>query len=439
MKARLLFSILERFSPILLKLYDNLIGAFEFLGSLIPAGSTKLQRFSWIRARALHEDTLRSLNNFPGAYWIHCASGEFEYAKPIVRELKKQGQTVVVSYFSPTYAAAIQRAPEVDFSFPIPWDRVEHWEKILLMFRPKALLMARTDVWLNLLRTCRNHRIPRILFASPLNQNHAAGEALTKQLWWRFLLPNLDMISLVSASEIEFVGQLAGSTTRVQADGDTRYDQVLERLSKAQPLKEEWRGQSHLASPFIVCGSTWPEDEKVLMDAILETPDWKWIIAPHEPSVSHLSALQADLKEAGIPFAMYSENPHSQWRALVIDRVGILAELYQWGTAAFVGGSFRGSVHSVMEPLAAGLITFVGPDHQNNTEAVRFQRIALTEFQRLAPVNEIRGGEELALSLDLIHGSSGHFRLEIQNLVKANRGASERLVQSITSFVEAYK
>ena len=42
---------------------------------------------------------------------------------------------------------------------------------------------------------------------------------------------------------------------------------------------------------------------------------------------------------------------------------------------AFIGGSFRKTVHSVMEALGAGLKTFVGPKHKNNREAIEFQSV----------------------------------------------------------------
>src|SRR6185437_15712095 len=56
--------------------------------------------------------------------WIHASSGEFEYARPVIRQLKAAdpAQPIVVTYFSPSYASAIAATPGVDWSTPLPLD-----------------------------------------------------------------------------------------------------------------------------------------------------------------------------------------------------------------------------------------------------------------------------------------------------------------------------
>src|SRR6185437_14055342 len=50
--------------------------------------------------------------------WIHASSGEFEYAKPSIREMKQRDPSlpIVVTYFSPTYAKVIESFPGVDLA-----------------------------------------------------------------------------------------------------------------------------------------------------------------------------------------------------------------------------------------------------------------------------------------------------------------------------------
>ena len=54
---------------------------------------------------------------------------------------------------------------------------------------------------------------------------------------------------------------------------------------------------------------------------------------------------------------------------LIVDRMGLLAKLYGVADVAFVGGSFRGSVHNVMEPAAMAKPVIFGPTIQNAYEA----------------------------------------------------------------------
>lgn len=126
-----------------------------------------------------------------------------------------------------------------------------------------------------------------------------------------------------------------------------------------------------------IAGSTWPEDEAVLIPAFakLRGKNAKVIVAPHEVGADHLDKLRADIAAAGLKSILYSQaEAWPDGEILIIDRVGILAELYTWADLAFIGGSFKKQVHSVMEALAAGLPVLVGPHHRNNREALFYQK-----------------------------------------------------------------
>ena len=55
---------------------------------------------------------------------------------------------------------------------------------------------------------------------------------------------------------------------------------------------------------------------------------------------------------------------------IVVDRVGILADLYALADAAFVGGGFhRAGLHSVLEPAVFGAPIAIGPHWQMSRDA----------------------------------------------------------------------
>ena len=69
---------------------------------------------------------------------------------------------------------------------------------------------------------------------------------------------------------------------------------------------------------------------------------------------------------------------HSDGVALLsVDTVGDLFSLYTWAQVAFVGGSFKARVHSVMEPLCAQVPVLVGPYFHNSAEAQKFSSVPL--------------------------------------------------------------
>ena len=52
--------------------------------------------------------------------------------------------------------------------------------------------------------------------------------------------------------------------------------------------------------------------------------------------------------------------------AIVVDRVGVLANLYGLASVSFVGGGFHGrGLHSVLEPAAAESGVLFGPQHHS--------------------------------------------------------------------------
>lgn len=116
---------------------------------------------------------------------------------------------------------------------------------------------------------------------------------------------------------------------------------------------------------------------------------------------------------------------------MLVDSVGLLAELYTLGQIAFVGGSFRGSVHSVMEPLAAGCITLVGPDHLNNREAVEFQLVRVSENGCTAVLTAQTAAQlkdRLQLALEALSTANGT-KAKIQTEVRNRGGATATVVR----------
>ncbi|MEK7730041.1 MAG: hypothetical protein AAB354_16665, partial [candidate division KSB1 bacterium] len=65
---------------------------------------------------------------------------------------------------------------------------------------------------------------------------------------------------------------------------------------------------------------------------------------------------------------------HEPAAVLLVDRIGVLAELYGAGQIAFVGGGFGPGVHSVLEAAAHGVPVFFGPRHHNSAEAVELSQ-----------------------------------------------------------------
>lgn len=370
-----------------------------------------------------------------GVIWIHASSGEFEYAKPVITALKKKNpsQPILVTYFSPTYAKNIENFIGVDLTVPLPLDLPGPVTQFIKTYQPKALLFSRTDLWPELLYQCRRKNIPTYLFSAVANPN---STVLTK-LWREFLWNQLNKIYLVSKED--FIGLPGPLQKKSEVIGDTRFDQVFARLENPKPLPALFKNDPPKA--LVVAGSTWSEDEEILFKTLEQTKDLhlNWVIAPHEPTENHIVAMKKRLKSLGLESKRLSEVADNQsfWtenEILLIDRVGILAELYTKADVAFVGGSYKAKVHSVMEPLAAGCITFVGPLHTNNGEAMLFKNIKLKNINLssvLVAENADIFSEKLRNFDQLFLAKNISLKEEIKELIQNYKGATDRLLEQL--------
>ncbi len=403
-------------------IYRTLIAPVGFLLLIVFSSffSEKIRSLVQVRKSKKLKDL--SIRN---PIWIHCSSGEFEYAKPVIREIKKNNpnEKILVTYLSNSYVKAIESFPGVDQSFPLPFDLPGPIRQFLNHIKPKCLLIARTDLWPELLTQTKYKNIPSLLFSATFPSN----SSFLARLWKKTVLDLVDHIYCVSFEDYDFaIKKLHLPTTQVSVLGDTRYDQVIDRLSSPRPLQEHLEPHG----PTLVAGSTWSEDEKILLVALeplLKQKKITLILVPHEPTPEHIASLQSQLDKMQILYGLYS-TATTPMPVILVDQVGILADLYAWGHLAFVGGSFKRTVHSVMEPLTHGALTFVGPYFENNREAVEFQKINVTP--KLTAVESCQNADDLQNKITItLSEINPDLQKKISDLVLSKTGASSKLAQ----------
>lgn len=377
--------------PLLLSTFGLLALALKHLPPL-RAKTQKLWRtwdIRYIEGRPAFYKIDRALFRNRRPIWIHAASGEFEYAKPVIRELhqKDPSRPIVVTYFSPTYADNVRTFAGVTAACPLPLDSRDEMEAFLDYLNPEAFLIARTDAWPNTVLAASLRKIPILLFSTTFHEGskrmQGLGQALTRDT-----LARIDQIQCVTSEDRAVLASI-GIQKAVVA-GDSRYDQVLARLAapkSPQVVSALAKVNASIRARSLVAGSVWAEDAGPVIQASLatqaDTPH-TLVLVPHEISDSFLQQLEKTCIEHGFAkeniarLSQLTQTSRAPLDVLIVDSVGLLAELYLVGSVAFVGGSFRKTVHSVMEPLAAGCLTVVGPLHLNNREAIEFQKLRST-------------------------------------------------------------
>jgi 3-deoxy-D-manno-octulosonic-acid transferase len=165
------------------------------------------------------------------------------------------------------------------------------------------------------------------------------------------------------------------SSHKIELLGDLRFNRVLEAKASAlpNPIIAQFVGNS----PLLILGSSWPQEEKILFDfldshnEIMNALNLKVLIAPHDLSARHLTQLGMTFPQA-VFYSKMKEASFSEASLMILDTIGHLSAAYQYGSVAFVGGGFSGSLHNILEPLAYGLPVMFGPKHEKFPEAQQF-------------------------------------------------------------------
>jgi 3-deoxy-D-manno-octulosonic-acid transferase len=182
-------------------------------------------------------------------------------------------------------------------------------------------------------------------------------------------------VGAVAREDADRFARLGVGPERVRVTGDARFDQVaarVARIDRDSPLLRALTADD----PLVVAGSTWPADEAVLIPAFASAGPLaraRLAIAPHEPTPRHVEVLARRLAAAGLAHERLGDverRGRADARVIIIDRVGVLADLYAAGAIAYVGGGFgRRGLHSVIEPAATGIPVLYGPRRGNAREA----------------------------------------------------------------------
>lgn len=349
--------------------------------------------------------------------WFHVASGEFEYIKHLIRLIKTQNpeQPVIVSYFSISYQKPIESFPGVDFSFMLPWDFSFSVRHLLKQIPAKSLTFVRTDLWPELIHQAVKKNIPV----------HFIAARKSRYLFNNLYLSAFSTIHCIHESDVNFFKSLNFHLpAKINLSGDPRFDQVFYRLSeqKQTPLLKDSK------SSYFIGGSLWPEDEVVILDYIAKNPHkFKWILVPHENTPEHLRTLIQFCQRHHLDYSLFSKSQNLYSSVTIVDAFGILAQLYKVSDVAFIGGSFKKQVHSVMEALCCGCLTVVGPMHTNNSEALEFKKIKLTE--NMNAVNVIATTQELEnLIIHFKKMDLFQIKKRIIELCENKKGASQKLL-----------
>jgi len=273
-----------------------------------------------------------------------------------------------------------QKFPQADFIGYCPIDSRDNVREWLGLLKPRCLVLVKFDIWPNMVLESHKLGISTFLISATLTSGSRRHQSSWRRNFFKKIYSSIDHIYCVGEEDLRLFQQTNPDHPDLKIYGDTRVDSVLDRQKLAaqgvlsphlEALKKEY--------PFIlIVGSSWEADEELLFPAWSEFKrnhsEALLVLAPHEPNSKHLLQTESLAKNVGLKTLAYSKYlgmPPGKipTDVLIVDQVGLLADLYRIGNGAFVGAG-NGGVHNTMEPAAWGLPVAFRPEYHNSPEAI---------------------------------------------------------------------
>jgi 3-deoxy-D-manno-octulosonic-acid transferase len=357
--------------------------------------------------------------------WFHCASlGEFEQGVPIMEEIKKlkPDHKIVVSFFSPSGFEIKKNTPLADAVVYLPMDTASNAKKFIVAINPSLALFVKYEFWPNYLLELKKKNIPTLLVSGVFRQNQiffkSYGSFMRKALgsFNHFFLQDENSETLLK--KIGF--------NNVTISGDTRFDRVSHQIEMDNTLKfaEDFKGNSLC----IVCGSTWQEDETVLLDYINSSPEnVKFIIAPHKIDTEKIETFTKSIIKKTVLHSNKDDVNISEYSVLIIDCIGLLSKLYSYADIAYVGGAMgKTGLHNILEPATFGVPIVIGKNYNEFPEAIRLQDLA-----GLYSVNNASDCSEILNKLVTNANFRNKTGMICGHFVNKNTGATQKITNYI--------
>jgi 3-deoxy-D-manno-octulosonic-acid transferase len=345
--------------------------------------------------------------------WMHCASaGEFEQGRPILEYIAQQLSPrpyIVVSFFSPSGWERYQQSyPLADWIGPLPPDlpwKARQWTEAL---HPVAAFFVKYDLWPNLLQALKDKAIPTYLLSA-----HTAPYRGLHWVWNRGLLRFMTHIFVQTAEDKRRLQDFGFSNVTVA--GDSRAWRVQQIRDQWIPVSgiQEWIGQRLC----LIAGSVWEEDIRFLAQAYaqLRGLDLRWILVPHEVKPKMIDYMQRTWPTAT---SLYSQPKWpAQHNTLIIDKVGLLAYLYAYAGAVWIGGGFGAGIHNILEAAVYGKLVFFGPNYERFPEACHLIRSGVAESCKYPSAfsNAIRAISKDRRRLKIVEGKMERYFADLPN------------------------
>lgn len=357
--------------------------------------------------------------------WFHFASlGEFEQGRPVLEQMRQlhPSAKIVITFFSPSGYEIKKSTPLADEVYYLPLDTAKNARQFIATINPTMAIFTKYEYWYHFFNELNKRDIPLYIISGIFRP----GQIFFK--WYgslhRAMLTYVSQFFVQDEQSKLLLNDIG--ITNVTISGDTRFDRVWANAQHPKPLPDIENFTN--GQKTFIAGSTWPEDEKLVAELIKDYPGWKFIFAPHEISEAKISRLISLLPQSSaIKYSqLTTHNPQPTTQILIIDNIGMLSSLYQYGHIAYIGGGFGAGIHNTLEAAAFGLPVIFGPNYSKFKEAKDI--ITIKAGFSVVKVTELKEAVDALINDEQFYAYAS---TQIKLYVEQHTGATNSIISAI--------
>jgi 3-deoxy-D-manno-octulosonic-acid transferase len=323
----------------------------------------------WLYGRENWREHIKNAlgENHTSCIWMHCSSlGEFEQGRPLLGKLRAQHpeKKILLTFFSPSGYEIRKNYPNADHVFYLPMDGKKNANDFLDLVKPELVIFVKYEFWYHYFTAISQRRIPFILISALFRPDQVFFK------WYgalyRSMLNTLTHIFVQDTRSQKLLAKIG--YTNATIINDTRIDRVYSISQQAQKIPTiELFLQGKKA---LIGGSVYDIENELIHKAYSKQALLsKIIIVPHEVDEAHLEEILKVWGDDAVRYTRFREQDADK-QVMIVDTVGLLSSIYQYGILAIIGGGFgKAGIHNTLEPAAFGLPVIFGPNYDKFVEA----------------------------------------------------------------------
>ena len=312
--------------------------------------------------------------------WVHAVSvGEAYVAGRILDELRRArpDASFVLSTTSSTgyrVCEGLVREGDVLIYFPLdyPWCV----RRALDAIRPEALVLTESELWPNILRTCKRRGIPTFLMNGRIS-DRSFPRYRALRFFFGPVLRTFRQIQVQFRTDRDRILAIGADPTAVEVTGTVKFDVPSPAPDKLAAVRDGLAAAGFPSDAKILLGaSTWPGEEAMLLNAFArireKSPEFRLVLVPrHQERGDEVESL---IRAAGFPCCRRSRGdtapaggPGAVPAVLLADTTGELFAFHAVSDLTFVGKTLppNSGAQNMIEPCALGKPVVIGPHVEN--------------------------------------------------------------------------